>query len=658
MKRNLTINSLIIAIVLLCSTYAKAQYALKQADDQFKLFNYTKAAELYAKAYDKKPTVHAAEQLAICYRSLRDYANAETWYGRAAAMAGSKAEDVLGYAEALKNNAKYPEAKVQYANYASLNKEIKADQLKKWQLSCDSAMYWLKHPTQTKVKNETALNSDKSDWGATRFNSTTVFSSDRKNAAAEGAASKDKPFLKFDNGRDPDRKTYGWTGNDYLRLYQAGGNDSLKLFPVNSGTNYHTGPASFNAKGDEMFFTLTRVPKKQKDKSDLKTIKLEVYSSKKDPATNVWSTPAAFSYNNPDYSLGDPFITGDGNCLYFVSDMPGGYGGTDIYYSLRDNNGNWGTPVNVASINTAGNERTPSIGADNVFYFSSDGAVGMGGLDVFRAVKNGNTISQIQNMGSPINTPQDDFAYTKTNKNSGFFASDRPGGSGSDDIYSFIEKLILKLALEGIVYDKKTQEPIINALVNLSTASGLDLKVTTDASGKFKFDLSENTDYILAGSKNGYSNDSKNVTTIGLTESQTLKQDLYIDKTPIDKLAVNTPIRLENIYYNFNKSNIRPDAAKELNKLIQVLKDYPSIWIELGSHTDSRGSDAYNLALSQRRADAAVKYIVKNGGIDKSRITAHGYGETRLVNQCANGVTCTIEQHQLNRRTEFTIVKQ
>jgi peptidoglycan-associated lipoprotein len=413
-----------------------------------------------------------------------------------------------------------------------------------------------------------------------------------------------------------------------------------------------------------MFFTLTRVPKKQKSKGDLKTINLEIYSSKKDATTNVWGIPSAFTFNAPgQYSVGDPFITGDGKCLYFVSDMPGGYGGTDIYYCLRDDNGTWSNPVNVASVNTAGNERTPSIGADNVFYFSSDGAVGMGGLDVFKAIKTGNTMSDIQNMGSPINTPQDDFAYTKVDKNSGFFASDRVGGQGSDDIYSFIEKLILKLALEGIVYDKKTQEPIINALVNLSNASGLNLKVTTDATGKFKFDLSENTDYQLTGEKSGYSTDSESVTTTGLTTSQTLRKDLYIDQTPIDKLAVNTlpvntSIRLENIYYNFNKSNIRPDAAKELNKLVKILKDYPSMWIELGSHTDSRGSDAYNMALSKKRATAAVNYILKSGGIDKERITAHGYGETRLVNQCANGVSCTIEQHQLNRRTEFTIVKQ
>jgi tetratricopeptide (TPR) repeat protein len=179
MKKHLTKSSLILVVVLLFSTYAKAQYVLKKADEQFSLFNYNKAAELYNEAYNKKPTVRAAEQLAICYRTMRDYASAENWYAKAVTMAGSKSEDVLAYAEVLKNNAKYAEAKVQYANYASL-KEIKPDQLKKWQAGCDSAVYWMKHPTATKIKNETALNSEKSDWGATRYNSTTVFSSDKK----------------------------------------------------------------------------------------------------------------------------------------------------------------------------------------------------------------------------------------------------------------------------------------------------------------------------------------------------------------------------------------------------------------------------------------------------------------------------------------------
>jgi len=205
--------------------------------------------------------------------------------------------------------------------------------------------------------------------------------------------------------------------------------------------------------------------------------------------------------------------------------------------------------------------------------------------------------------------------------------------------------------LKGIVYKKGTEEPIDGAVVTLNKIGGGSLKVQTGADGSFKFNLEESSAYGLRGEKTNFSSDSASVSTVGLTYSTTIDKDLYLEM-----ITLNKPIRLENIYYNFDKADIRPDAAKELDKLVKLMKENPTMWIELGSHTDSRGNDAYNQVLSQRRANSAVQYIIDQG-INKNRITARGYGESQLLNRCANGVNCSNAEHQQNRRTEFKIVK-
>ncbi|RKR82312.1 WD40 repeat protein [Mucilaginibacter gracilis] len=658
MKKIFTIVVLIALIMLVKE--GRAQAILKEADEQYNLFNYKKAAELYSQAYWQKETLYTAERLATCYRLMHDYKNTESWYVTAMGFPGSKSANILYYAEALKNNSKYSEAKEQFESYAALDKEVTRFQLSIWLSSCDSSMRWMRHPTAIVLKNERALNSPQSDWGAVKYQNSVVFTSDRFNKKAEKAAMDDKPFLKIDGDKLPDRKIYGWTGNDYLRLYQSpvggSGGDSLKLFSIAAPTDYHVGAAAFSKDGNEIYFTLTRAPQKSEGpKSVIKTINLEIYWAKKNPATGGWQKPVPFKYNNVDkYSVGDPFVSPDGKTLYFVSDMPGGKGGTDIYYCQRDEQGDWGTPVNLRDLNTAGNERTPIVDeGNNHIYFSSDGGVGMGGLDIYKAERNGLTFGRILNLAYPINSPQDDFAFTLTGGGSGYFSSNRLGGLGSDDIYSFSDKQFVNYRLEGITYDKITRLPLVNSIVTLTKTGGTELKVQTDSLGMFQFNLEEESDYTLMAEKTNFRSDNQAISTVGLTTSQTIKKNLYLEKTTLNKA-----IRIENIYYDFNKSNIRRDAAIELNKLIKILNENPTIWIVLGSHTDSRGNDAYNLALSQRRANAAVKYIIEKGGIDKNRISARGYGETRLLNRCANGVKCSEAEHQLNRRTEFTIVKQ
>ena len=631
----------------------QAQYIIKRADTQYGLFDYAKAIDLYEQAYRQKQTLHAAERLASCYYLVQNYKEAESWYAIASAIPGSDPADLLNYARALQNNSKYLEAKVAYNKYAAMNNNVTQAQRNTWLLSCDSAMIWMKSPEHVNIDNQKTLNSKQSDWGATVYNNGVVFASDRAGSLSEHQKGT-RPFLKFDGGHKPDKKIYGWTGNSYLRLYyQKEYSENVQIFPLAIGSDYHNGPASFTAKGNEMYFALTRIPKKlEYDKGRIATINVEIYSCKND-STGNWSVPAPFRYNNVNaYSVGDPCISNDGNLFFFVSNMPGGKGGTDIYYCRKDATGEWGKPVNIESINTPGNERTPSLDNDGNLYFSSDGRIGMGGLDIYRSKWINGRLTPPVDLHYPFNSPQDDFAFHAATQASGYFSSNRQGGLGSDDIYKYTVQKTILFALEGTAYDKETKEPLSNAIISVTSATGATLKAQTGPNGKYKFRLDANSNYNLVGEKTGYRNDGNSaVTTVGLVHSTTIKQDTYFEK-----IKLNVEIVLKDIYYDFDKANIRPDAARELDKLVKILQDNPTIWIELGSHTDSRGSDVYNHLLSQRRANSAVQYILHRG-ISKNRITAKGYGETRLVNGCSNGVPCSPAEHQANRRTEFHIVK-
>jgi peptidoglycan-associated lipoprotein len=657
MKQRFITICTVIAFLMLGHS-VKAQYVLKLANEQYSLYNYTKAAELYLKAFKKDSNLYTAEHLANCYRLTREYPEAEKWYATTVAMSQSKPDNLLKYAEVLKNNLKYAEAKAQYTKYYTISPAVNQTQLKVWISSCDSAIKWMKNPVPVEIRNEQMLNTKESDWGAVKINNTLVFTSDRQNKTEEEESNKNKPWIKFDGASTIDKRIYGWTGNKYLNLYEQQSStaaaDAVKPFPFIAGTEYHIGAASFTADGTEMYFTLTHLPDhKVKDTARIKTIKLDIYWSRRNAATGLWEQPIPFTYNNETaYSVGDPFITPDGKTLYFTSDMPGGVGGTDIYYCERTD-GNWSQPMNLKAINTTANERTPFVDANGTIYFSTDGDKGMGGLDIFKALRKGNTFGIKQNLGYPINSAQDDFSYVlPADGASGYLSSNRTGGIGSDDIYSFTPLQTSTYTMEGVVYDKFTRYPIANSTVTLTRPKGILSKVQTNSAGQFRFVVNGNSDYQLKSEKTGYLSDNLNTfSTTGLAPSEIIRRNLYLEKIELKKA-----IRIENIYYDLDKADIRPDAALELDKLISVLKDNPTIVIELGSHTDSRADDDYNMALSRRRANAAADYIINVGGIDEDRIIARGYGETRLLNRCGNGINCSEAAHQLNRRTEFTII--
>lgn len=632
---------------------ANAQYILKDADKEYELFNYIKAIDLYEQAYKKKPTLYTAERLASAYSLVYNYKQAESWCAIVAEMPDSNAENILNYAKALQNNSKYSQAKVQYQNYIDMKRNVPKKQQTVWLSSCELALKWLQNPKEIALVNQKPLNSSQSDWGAVDYQGGVVFVSDR--STEELDIKEHRPFLKFDGAKKPDKKVYGWTGNGYLKQYiKSSPTDSLKLFPIKPGTRYHVGPASFTEDGKTMYFTLTQITDELvRLRKKPTTVNVEIFSSTK-AVDGTWSQPISFPYNNVnEYSVGDPFVTLDGKSLYFASNMPGGFGGTDIYVCTKNGSGEWGKPINLEEVNTEGNERSPVFDGKENFYFSSDGRAGMGGLDIFQGVKSGLGVYKIENLGYPINSPQDDFGFSLNPKGGiAYLSSNREGGLGSDDIYAINSKINTDFKLEGRVLDKENNLPIAGTLVTLTKVNGDILKTETDENGNYKFDLSKDSEYNVVAEKTNFRSDVKNLTTTGITSSPVLKQDLYLEA-----IKLNKGIRIENIYYDFDKWNIRADAAVELDKLVKIMTDNPTIWIELDSHTDSRGNDNYNLNLSQKRAESAVQYIISRG-VNKNRITAKGYGETQLLNKCANDVNCTVEEHQLNRRTEFKIVKQ
>ncbi|MFN5844064.1 MAG: OmpA family protein, partial [Flavobacteriia bacterium] len=447
-------------------------------------------------------------------------------------------------------------------------------------------------------------------------------------------------------------KTAAWTGNSYLDLYTMkkdieGNWMAPELLQGDINGQFHEGPATFSNDGNTVYFTRSNYYKKkmvinEDDENNLKIFKSTLIDGK-------WKNLEDFPYNSDDYSVGHPSLSDNGKIMFFVSDMPGGFGGTDIYKSTYEN-GTWSKPENLGNeINTEGNEMFPYVHADGTLYFSSDAHNSMGGLDVFITYYNGLRWAKPENLNYPLNSIKDDFGFSINSDNiTGFVSSSR---TKSDKMYSF-EKNPPTFNLYGIAREKGTQIAVPQVVVEVTNAkTGEVISMISDTKGNFKLKLASETTYNLYCTKFGCFSRTDKITTEGLKYSEDFFADFEVEPIVIDK-----PIVLENIYYDFDKWAIRPDAAVELDKLVRILKDNPGIDIEMGSHTDSRGSDQYNLVLSDKRAHAAVQYLISQG-IEPKRLTYRGYGETVHVNHCKNDIVCPEEEHQKNRRTEFKVIK-
>ena len=616
-----------LSFVIASSTLSAQNKDTKNADRLFNRFEYVDAASEYLKLVDKgKADGYVYKQLADSYYNVFNAAEASKWYARALTEK-QDAETYYRYAQMLKADGKYEEANKQLQKFANMAPN---DQ---------RAVAFKQNPNYLPKLNEKAksfdiksldINSDKSDFGAMLSNDNTLY---------------------FASARNTSRKTYGWNEQPYLDLYSAvyntDGTFSQPTAVEGVNTKFHDGPASISADGNTMYLASESFNEGlfEKDKAQkLKFGQVALFKSVK--ADGKWSKPTPLPFNSKDYSTSNPSLSKDGKTLYFSSNMPGSVGGVDIWKVSVNADGSFGTPENLGKkINTEGNESFPFITDENKLYFSSDARQGFGGMDVYVIDLNKGT--EATNVGKPVNSEKDDFAFSfNTAKNIGFVSSNR---GGVDNIYSATP--VCGVEVVSLVRDAKTGSKLSGARVAiLDEKNNIIATKTTAADGTVSYDVECDKAYTLQVAKDGYESNN-----FPVSKTRGGIVNINADLQPIDVIVTETEIILNDIYFEYDKSNITQQGAFELDKLVQVMKNNPAMVIMVKSHTDSRGSDQYNMNLSDRRAKSTVQYIISKG-IAKDKISGKGYGESEPKVNC--GENCTEEEYAKNRRSEFLIVKK
>lgn len=722
-------------VLLMLISACSSQSLLKSGDKYFHSFDFQNAAKSYAAAVKKDPNnVVALQKLARSYVLMNDHINAENIYSQIVKLPASAAINKLYYGNELRANGKYADAIAAYKEYSSATiTDTRGTELS----SSIDALKTLGQDNKTyEVTIVPEINTTQSEMGPAIYKDNgLVYSSN---------SGKDVAVIRDDV----------WTHNNFYDIYETTGDQNGNLYNVKRlkrgypNQKFHEGPTAFSPDFKEMYFTRDNYLKGKVKKSKDKIVKLKIMQATWDDNKKEWTNITELPFNSNEYSVGHPAISKDGKRMYFMSDMPGGYGETDIYVSYKDGS-SWGAPINLGKkVNTAGREMFPTIAEDGTLYYSSDGKVGLGGLDLYSATYQNSEWTNITNLGAPMNTNADDFGMVFDASNEkGYFVSNRQGGVGSDDIYKFKKNGI---TLCGTVVDARSKQLLPNSEVKLYEGTQLVGKMMTGDKGEFcfpvlpnkcykveanktqynvnslnacmkkepqvvqiplekpgefdltvcvnerlgelgtpkvstgsivtitnlsngttktcetqgectcKFALEANTDYKICATKVATSNGQydticKTITTKGKVAPATFNETLLLTY-----FEENMVFKLENIYFDLNKWNIRPDAAVELDKLVAIMNRFPRMEVELSSHTDCRASMKYNDDLSTKRAQSSVNYVVSRG-IASSRIIAAGYGERKLVNNCAcEGAvksTCTEQEHQMNRRTEVKVLK-
>lgn len=652
-------NRILILVILFsigCHSVAPAQK--RKADRAYAAFNsgeYFDAIDRFKDAYSKSKKADKATRtelgfmIAECYRLTNDPKNAETWYRLAVKSSTSKPEAEFWLGESLKKNGKYQQAIEEFRKYKQIApSDPRTDQEIR---SCELALEWQRNPEAYRVDELKDLNSVDSDfspaYGRDDFG-VIYFTSSRDDAAGN--------------------KTHGATGQSFTDIFESRIDKKSKWstpVPVeNINSESEDGTPCFSSDYREMYYTKCEAGKREKKGCVI------MYSVKNG---DNWSTPEDTKILPDSLVAAHPSLSADGQTLYFVSDMPGGYGLKDIYKVTRaDERDAWSAPKNLGpDINTSGNELFPFIRSDGSLFFSSDGHIGMGGLDIFKATSQPDGSWVVKNLKPPINSSSDDFGIIfEGTAEKGIFSSTRKG-RGNDDLYTF-ELPPLRFNVTGLVKDEKSGGPIQGSLVQLIASDGSNLQAETGTGGDFKFALKPSVDYIFLASKKGYLNGKEKETTKGQEKSRDFMVTILL--TAIDK-----PIELPNIFYDFGKWDLRPESMVSLDKLVETLNDNPNVTIELMSHTDSRDTEEYNLDLSQKRAQSVVQYLIQKG-IDPVRLSPKGYGESTpkvadaaissqnpflregaaLSEQFINLLSSEEQKeiaHQINRRTEFRVLR-
>jgi len=641
--------SIAFIITLFSFCAGMAQSATPTAEKKFDNYYYIEAAKEYERLVRKgDSSQETLQRLGDVYYFNADMANAVNWYGQLFSRyeRSLTTEYIFRYIHALKGVGNYSLAKALMKIYADKEgyKELQVAQFK----DNDAALDKLLNQQSQFIVTHLSLNSPFADFGPMYYKDKIVF-----------ASSRDSMNLHT--------RVYEWNQQPYLNLYEADtvqlGSDlvAIRDFGNDINTKYHEALATFNQEGTIMFFTRNNYTNKNLERDGEGTNHLKMYRS--ELQGGYWTIPEEVPFNNSEYSVGQPALSPNGKILFFVSDMPGGIGETDIYFVTIKNDGSYSEPKNIGDlINTGGREMFPFVTEDKL-YFASDGHLGLGGLDIFESEIT-DDLTKPKNLGPILNSRKDDFGFIVNEQNNrGYFSSNRDGGTGDDDIYSF-QRLLpnCEQTVQGTVLRKANDQAVVNASVQLKDINGILLATTTtDAYGVFKFDvvLECESPYELSVHKEGYEAITDNFRTT--SEPDAVNNIPLVMTKELNKLIVNEngilKIKIDDIYFDLNKSKIRPDAAQELNKVVEVLKEYPKMVIKIESHTASRGRDRYNEQLSDKRAKSTRDYIISQGIDTKHIESAIGYGEKQLLNSCGNGVKCSNEEHDVNRRSEFIIVK-
>ena len=628
-----------IALTFLSITTIDAQdKSSKKADKQFSKLEFVKAAESYKKLINNgKSSDYVVAQLAECYYNIFNTVEAEKWYATLAEDS-SDPDIIFKYSQMLKANGKYKLSNKWMNKFVELRP---AD---------NRATSFLKNPTylpkiiskgkRFNVQN-LDINSEYSDFGGALNNNKLYITSSRNTVGL------------FDLGRwITQRISYGWNNEPYLDIYSfdvtdSGGYLNEDYLGSNINTKYHEGLASFDNEGNmyisrESFYENEYV--KDPESNNITSL-IGIYKISKGEKNVI-----ALNINSVEYSVKNPSISSDGKTLYFSSDMPGGFGNFDIYRGDIDENGNINNVENLGQkVNTEGQEMFPFIGDKNNLYFSSDSQLGLGGLDVFFTKEVDGKWASVRNVGIPVNSNADDFAFSMNEATGeGFVSSNRSGGKGSDDIYS-IKRLIpiCDVLLTANVMDAKTKLGIDSATTSISDKEGNIASTKTSSNeGVSEFMLVCDEAGKLIVSKEGY---NSKIVDLKMSSEEFTSINIMLD--PIEKIIVAEKIELNEIYFDFDKSNIKAEAAFELDKLVQIMNKYPEMTVSIESHTDSKGPSSYNQRLSEKRAKTTSQYVISKG-IDSSRLSSAGKGESSPVVDCKN---CSKDEDQLNRRSEFII---
>jgi len=623
----------------------------KLADKSFDEYAFIDAIELYKYAYEKDTSDnYVVKRLAESNRNVGNTEEVEHWLKKLIERKVEGPEDIFNYSQALKSNGKYLLAETWLKEYSELRPE---DGRVNIQVSILEYIQFLMRDSANYEIRNVSLNTSGSDMGPAFYKNQLIFSS-----TSIGTKSAVK---------------YKWNELPYLDMYSAkiqedGNLTSPVAFAPKLKTAYHDGPVSFDTKNDIIYFTRNNFSRGKVSKSREDVVNLKIFLGKLEEGE--WKMTGSFRYNSDEFSTGHPSIDREGTILYFASDMPGGYGKSDLYFSVISN-GQWSKPFNLGpKINTEGNEFFPFISDDGVVYFASDGHGGLGGLDIYFSVPERGVFNSIENMGYPVNSPKDDFGLALDSTGTkGYYASNRSGGKGNDDLY-FLKIRNIPVIIRGTIRDRDTKDVLSDATVSVIDESGNTINSSiTRADGQFEFEVNKGQQYIVNVTREAYIENEKTVTTSTLRPNDEAFTEIFLEQK-IEEESGPAPknmeeedgvalqvIEIEYINYGLDKFDIGPDAAIILDKLIALMKEYPDLEIRVESHTDSRGSDEYNMQLSKRRAKAAADYVASKG-IDAKRMLYQGFGETKLLNKCTNGVECTEEQHEVNRRSIVKVVRK